>query len=154
MIPLLLIFPFRKNAHSVCAGPSSSRPTPPSFLFLLHVASFPAEHWLLIFPAFWGAGPPFTPLLQADPISLRSQATARFHVRYTYNSQITPLNSFEFFFEYAEIFIFKCCSAGFDTPQDFVPRCLIPRRTLLSRVSDPAGCCPAGYQTLQNKCLL
>ncbi len=59
---------------------SSSRPTRPSFFFLLHVASFLTEHWLLIFPAFWGAGPSLIPLPQADPISLRSQATPRSYV--------------------------------------------------------------------------
>jgi hypothetical protein len=33
-----------ESAHSVGAGPSSSRLTPSSFFFLLHVASFLAEH--------------------------------------------------------------------------------------------------------------
>jgi hypothetical protein len=33
----------QKNAHSVGASPSSSHPTPPSFFFLLHAASFLAE---------------------------------------------------------------------------------------------------------------
>jgi hypothetical protein len=61
--------------------------------------------------------------------------------------EFTPRNVFEFFFKYAKIFVFECCSAGFDTPQDFVPRGLIPRRTLFSGVSDPAGHCSAGYQT-------
>ncbi len=37
----------------------------------------------------------------------------------------------------------------FDTPQDFDLQGLIPRRTLLSGVSDPAGHCSAGYQTPQ-----
>ncbi len=68
--------------------------------------------------------------------------------------EFTPWNIFEFFFEFGEIFVFECCSAGFETPQDFVPRGLIPRGTLLSGVSDPAGCCSPGYQTPQNKCML
>ncbi len=38
-------------------------------------------HWLLIFPPFfWSAGPALAPLPHTDPISLRSQATALFHV--------------------------------------------------------------------------
>ncbi len=41
-----------------------------------------AEHWLLIFLASWGAGPSLAPFPQADPISLRSQATAHSHVGY------------------------------------------------------------------------
>jgi hypothetical protein len=44
-----------------------------------------AEHWLLIFPASWGAGPSLTPFPQADPISHRSQATAHSHVRHSNN---------------------------------------------------------------------
>jgi hypothetical protein len=69
--------------------------------------------------------------------------------------KFTPYTIFLFCFEFEEIFVFKCCSPGFDTPQDFVPRRLIPRRSLSSGVvSDPAGCCFAGYQTSQNKCLL
>jgi hypothetical protein len=51
----------RKIAHSVRAGPSSSRPTCPSFFFLLHAASSLTERWLLIFLAFWGAGSSLTP---------------------------------------------------------------------------------------------
>ncbi len=58
----------------------SLRPTRPSFFFLLHVASFLAGCWLLIFSNFWGAGPSLTPLPQADPSSFRSQAMPRFHV--------------------------------------------------------------------------
>jgi hypothetical protein len=68
--------------------------------------------------------------------------------------RIHTQNIFEFFCEFAEIFVFECCSAGFDSPQDFVPRGLIPRRTLFTRVSDPAGHCSARYQTPQNKCIL
>ncbi len=68
--------------------------------------------------------------------------------------EFTPWNNFEFFFEFGEIFVFECCSAGFEIPQDFVPQGLIPRRTLWSGVSDPAGSCSARYQTPQNKCLL
>ncbi len=39
----------------------SSRPTRSSSFFLLHVVPFLAERWLLIFPAFWGAGRPSPP---------------------------------------------------------------------------------------------
>jgi hypothetical protein len=73
--------------------------------------------------------------------------------------KFTPLNIFEFRFEVTEIFIFKVvprgviarstlfcwvgypaglCSAGSDTPQDFVRRSIRPRRTLFYGVSDPA----------------
>ncbi len=66
-----------KIAHSltVRTSPSSSYPTCLFLFFLLHVSPALAEHWLLIFPASWGAGPSLAPLPQADPISLRSQAS-------------------------------------------------------------------------------
>jgi hypothetical protein len=76
----LLQSSFLKIAHSLHASPSSSHPTCPSFFFLLHVASFLAGCWLLIFSNSWGAGPSLTPLPQADPSSFRSQAMPRFHV--------------------------------------------------------------------------
>jgi hypothetical protein len=52
--------------------------------------------------------------------------------------EFTPWNIFEFIFEFAEIFVFECCSAGFDTPQDFVKQGIRPRRKLFCGVSDPA----------------
>ncbi len=58
---------FSKNAHSVHAGSSSSRPTCPSFFFLFHVVPFLAGSWLLFFPTPWGAWPSLTPFPQADP---------------------------------------------------------------------------------------
>ncbi len=77
----------KKTAHSVRADPSSSCLTCPVFHVLAHVAPALAEHWLLIFPTSWGAGPSLAPLPQADPISLRSQATACSHVRHNYYSR-------------------------------------------------------------------
>jgi hypothetical protein len=59
---------------------SSSHPTCPVFLVLAPVVPALEEHWLLIFPASWGAGPSLAPFPQADPISLRSQAIAHSHV--------------------------------------------------------------------------
>ncbi len=76
---------FVKNAHSVHAGPSSSRLACPSFFFLLHVASFLAGSWHLIFSTPSGAWSSLTPLPWDDPISLRSQTMLRFHVGHTYN---------------------------------------------------------------------
>ncbi len=58
---------FLKNAHSVHAVPSSSRPTCPSFFFLLHVASFLVGSRLLIFSAPWGPGPPSPPSPELIP---------------------------------------------------------------------------------------
>jgi hypothetical protein len=70
-----------EDAHSVHTGSSSSCPTHPSFFFLLHVASFLAGSWLLIFlPAWGGARPSLIPFPWADPISLRSQAMPYSHV--------------------------------------------------------------------------
>jgi hypothetical protein len=74
---------FLEDAHSVHAGSSSSRPTHPSFFFLLHDASFLAGSWLLIFLPAWGAQPSLTPFPWADPSSLRSQATPHSHVGHT-----------------------------------------------------------------------
>jgi hypothetical protein len=51
----------------------------------------------------------------------------------------TPKNILECCFELAEIFIFESCSPGFASLQNFVPRGLILRRTLLGGVSGPAG---------------
>jgi prepilin-type processing-associated H-X9-DG protein len=50
--------------------------------YCLHTwnSNYQHEHWLLIFLASWGARPSLTPLPQADPISLRSQAKPRSHV--------------------------------------------------------------------------
>ncbi len=73
------------NVHSVHAGSSSSRLTRPSFFFLLHVASFLAGSWLLIFLPAWGAWPSLTPFPRADPISLRSQAMPHSYVGHNYN---------------------------------------------------------------------
>ncbi len=67
---------------------------------------------------------------------------------------------FEFFFEFAEIFVFECCSAGPDTPQDFVKRGIRPCRTsvgykmyttllLFCGVWYPARLSSAGPDTLQ-----
>ncbi len=68
-----------KIAHSVHADPSSSHPTrlarPSSSLSILSVPS-----------------PSLTPFPQADPISFRSQATARSHVGHT-TSMETPTDS-------------------------------------------------------------
>jgi hypothetical protein len=85
IIPSIL---FRKTTHSVRADPSLSRPTCPVLLVLALVVPALAEHWLLIFPASWGAGPSLAPFPQADPISLRSQATACFYVGHTNNQTI------------------------------------------------------------------
>jgi hypothetical protein len=71
------------NAHSVHAGSSSLRPTRPSFSFLLHVVSFLAGRWLLIFPTPQGAWPSLAPLPWAELISLRSQAMPCSHVGHT-----------------------------------------------------------------------
>jgi hypothetical protein len=57
---------------------------------------------------------------------------------YTVVPEFTPLNIFELFFEFAEIFVFECCSAGFDTPLDFVKRGIRPSRKLFCDVSGPA----------------
>ncbi len=64
-----IFFILEKIAHSVHADPSSSRPSCPFLLFLLHVVCALAEHRLLIFLASWGAGPSLAPLHQAEPIS-------------------------------------------------------------------------------------
>jgi hypothetical protein len=74
----------KKTAHSVPADPSSLHPTCLVFLVIAHFASALADHWLLIFPASWGAGPSLAPFPQADPNSLRSQATACSHVGHRY----------------------------------------------------------------------
>ncbi len=42
-----------------------------------HVVPALAKHWLLIFLASWGAKSFLAPFPQADPTSLRSQATGR-----------------------------------------------------------------------------
>jgi hypothetical protein len=76
-------YPVKKTAHSVRSDPSSSPPTCPVFLVLAHVVPALAEHWLLIFPTSWEAGPSFAPFSQADPISLKSQATTCAHVGHT-----------------------------------------------------------------------
>jgi hypothetical protein len=76
-----------EDAHSVHAGSSPSRPTCPSFFFLLHVVYFLAGSRLLIFPTPWGAWPSLTPFPWADPISLRSQATPHFRVGHNLLSQ-------------------------------------------------------------------
>ncbi len=73
-----------KIAHSVCAGPSSSRPTCPFLFFPLHVAFALAVHWLIIFTASWGAGSSLTPFPQADPIFLRSLAMPHSNVGHNY----------------------------------------------------------------------
>jgi hypothetical protein len=84
----------------VHAGSSSSRLTHPSIFFLLHVASFLAGSWLLIFLSAWGAWPSLTPFPWADSISLRYQATPHSYVGHTnipylWSSYIlTPLHSF------------------------------------------------------------
>ncbi len=67
-------------AHSFRADPSPSRPIWLFLLVLFHVVPAFAGHWLLIFSPFRRPRPAFTPSSHADPISLRSQATARFHV--------------------------------------------------------------------------
>jgi hypothetical protein len=72
------------NAHSVHAGSSSSCLAPPSFFLLLHVASLFAGAWLLISLLVWGAWPSLTHFPQADPISLRSQATPYPFVGHTF----------------------------------------------------------------------
>ncbi len=72
----------RKTAHSVRTDPSSSSPTCPFLLVLVYVVSALNEHWLLISLAPGEAGPSLTPLPQADPVSFRSQATARSHIGY------------------------------------------------------------------------
>ncbi len=54
-------------------------------LILPHVVPAFFGHGLLIFPLFWGAGPALAPFPHADPISLRSQAITRFHIRHRYN---------------------------------------------------------------------
>jgi hypothetical protein len=50
--------------------------------FLPHVVPAFVGHQLLIYTLFWGARLALAPFPHADPISLRSQAKARFHVRH------------------------------------------------------------------------
>jgi hypothetical protein len=57
---------------------------------------------------------------------MRFLTSGFFHESTPYNPQIHTQNIFEFCFEFAEIFVFQCCSSGFDTPQDVVLRGIRP----------------------------
>jgi hypothetical protein len=79
-------------AHSVCADPPLSRPIGLFFFVLLHVVSAFAGHQLLIFTPLRWAGPTLTPSPHVDPTLLRTQATARFHVRHNEARKIRILH--------------------------------------------------------------
>ncbi len=74
-----ILYLVQKTAHSVHADPPSC-PTWLVLLILAHVVSALIEQWLFYLSRLLGGQVPLTPLLQADPIFLRSQAIARFHV--------------------------------------------------------------------------
>jgi hypothetical protein len=57
----------RKTAYYVCTDPSSSRPTCPFLLVLVHVVSALVEHCLLISLASWGPGPSSPPSSKLTP---------------------------------------------------------------------------------------
>jgi hypothetical protein len=85
---------------------------------------------------------------------MRFSTSSFFHEYTPYSPRINTIKYFWILFRIRGNIRIYSCSPGSDTPQNFVPQGLIPRKTLLGGVSDPAGCCSAGYQTLKNKIML